>query len=126
MLYSTSTSSLETTNYVFNWILLIIVSYFSSFPLFLSGFLGKKEHSITSRSISLHSRLQLTGMERGDRLANRWVMCGLWMTYSGALRESVSKCSSLRAELASDPLINLEREGKLKQGLFYLLQTNPN
>lgn len=39
-------------------------------------------------------------MERGDRLANRWVMCGLWMTYSRALGESVSKCCSLRAELA--------------------------
>lgn len=87
-------------NKVFNWILLIIMSYFSSFPLFPSGFLGNKVHSITLRSISFHSRLQLMCMERGDRLANRWVMCGLWMTYSGALRESVSKCSALRAELA--------------------------
>lgn len=42
-------------------------------------------------SIAFHSRLQLKCMERGDRLANRWVMCGLWMTSSGALRESLSE-----------------------------------
>lgn len=41
-------------------------------------------------TISLHSRLQLMCMERGDSQANRWVMCGLRMTYSRALREFVS------------------------------------
>lgn len=103
----------------FNWIFFSLSSYLSSFPLFLSCSLGNNVNSITLGSISFHSRLQLKCMEEGDRLANRWVMCGLWMTSSGALRESLSKCSSSRVKLTPQSTNHFEE--KLTQRLFLVL-----
>lgn len=52
-------------------------------------------------------------LEQGDRVANRWLMCALWMTSPGALGESVSKCSFLRAELAPWSSSQFEEGGKI-------------